>query len=107
MACGGDTFAGHFRNGTGLPMTPARKRMMGVWRPARSGVLARLAQTIRLSSLNGPLYLNPTLQVGCAALIMGDPVTRWHGAALTLIRAGLVLVRTGGRPAPPPGPRHR
>ncbi len=49
------------------------------------------AQNIRLSTLGVAQYLNPTLQVGCAALIMGDPFTPWHWAALTLIWAALVL----------------
>ena len=49
------------------------------------------AQNIRLSTLGVAQYLNPTLQVGCAALIMGDPFTPWHWAALMLIWAALAL----------------
>ncbi len=49
------------------------------------------AQTIRLSTLGLAQYLNPTLQVACAALIMGDRFTLWHGMALGLIWAALAL----------------
>ncbi len=49
------------------------------------------AQRVRLSTLGLVQYLNPTLQIGCATLIMGDAFTRWHGAALVLVWAGLVL----------------
>ncbi|MBH1973830.1 MAG: EamA family transporter RarD, partial [Rhodobacteraceae bacterium] len=33
----------------------------------------------------------PTLQIGCATLIMGDAFTRWHVLALVLIWMALAL----------------
>lgn len=49
------------------------------------------AQRVRLATLGLVQYLNPTLQIACATLVMGDAFTRWHGAALALIWAALVL----------------
>jgi chloramphenicol-sensitive protein RarD len=49
------------------------------------------AQNIRLSTLGLAQYLNPTLQVLCAALIMGDSFTLWHGLALSLIWVALAF----------------
>lgn len=54
------------------------------------------AQKVRLSTLGLAQYLNPTLQVICAALIMGDPFTRWHVGALGLIWAALILYSAQG-----------
>lgn len=49
------------------------------------------AQRVPLSTLGLAQYLNPTLQVASAALIMGDTFTPWHGAALALVWAGIAL----------------
>ncbi len=49
------------------------------------------AQKVRLSTLGLAQYLNPTLQVVCAAWIMGDAVTRWHLGALALIWGAVIL----------------
>lgn len=49
------------------------------------------AQRVRLSTLGLVQYLNPTLQIGCATLIMGDAFTRWHVLALVLIWMALAL----------------
>lgn len=49
------------------------------------------AQRVRLSTLGLAQYLNPTLQIGCATLIMGDAFTAWHAGALALVWAALVL----------------
>lgn len=49
------------------------------------------AQRVRMSTLGLVQYLNPTLQIGCATLIMGDAFTRWHVAALALIWAALAM----------------
>lgn len=54
------------------------------------------AQRVRLSTLGLVQYLNPTLQIGCATLIMGDAFTPWHAAALALIWAALVLYSAEG-----------
>ena len=49
------------------------------------------AQRVRLSTLGLVQYLNPTLQIFCATLIMGDAFTLWHGVALALVWVALVL----------------
>ena len=49
------------------------------------------AQKVRLATLGLAQYLNPTIQVLCAALIMGDAFTAWHVGALVLIWAALAL----------------
>lgn len=54
------------------------------------------AQRVRLSTLGLVQYLNPTLQVACAVLIMGDAVTPWHGAALVLIWVALAIYSVAG-----------
>ena len=36
-------------------------------------------------------YLNPTLQFGVAALIMGELVTKWHAMAFPIIWIGLLV----------------
>ena len=54
------------------------------------------AAAVRLSTLGLVQYLNPTLQVACAVLIMGDAVTPWHGAALALIWVALAIYSVAG-----------
>lgn len=54
-------------------------------------LFSRGAQAVRLSTLGLVQYLNPTLQVAAAALVMGDAFTQWHGVALGLIWAALAL----------------
>ena len=49
------------------------------------------AQRARLSTLGLIQYLNPTLQFLVAAMIFGEPFTKWHGFALPLIWAALAL----------------
>jgi len=49
------------------------------------------AQRVRLSTVGLIQYLNPTLQFMVAALIFGEPFTKWHGIALPLIWAALAL----------------
>ena len=49
------------------------------------------ARRVRLATLGIVQYLNPTLQFGCAALIMGEVVTRWHMITFPIIWAGLVI----------------
>lgn len=53
------------------------------------------AQRVDLSTLGLAQYLNPTLQVASAALIMGDRFTPWHGAALALIWVAIALYGAG------------
>jgi len=62
---------------------------------------------IRMSTVGLVQYLNPTLQFGCAALIMGEAVTRWHAIAFPIIWAALIVYtvslwrqdRTASKPA--------
>lgn len=57
------------------------------------------AQRVRLATTGLTQYLNPTLQFLSAWLIMGEVVTPWHGLALALIWAAIVLYTLGRRPA--------
>lgn len=49
------------------------------------------AQRVRLVTSGLVQYLNPTLQFLSAALIMGEPVTLWHGLALAMIWVALAI----------------
>ncbi len=46
---------------------------------------------VRLATVGLLQYLNPTLQFLCAALVFGEPFTRWHGITFGLIWAALGL----------------
>jgi chloramphenicol-sensitive protein RarD len=41
-------------------------------------------------------YLNPTMQFAIAALLFGEPFTRWHAVAFPLIWIGLALYSFDG-----------
>lgn len=49
------------------------------------------AQRVRLVTSGLVQYLNPTLQLLSAVLIMGEAVTPWHGVALALIWLALAI----------------
>lgn len=53
------------------------------------------AQRVKLATAGLVAYLNPSLQLASAAFLMGEPVTRWHGAALALIWAAIALYSWG------------
>lgn len=55
------------------------------------------AQRVRLSTLGLTQYLNPTLQMFSAVVILGDAFTRWHALALAMIWAALALYSLGFR----------
>lgn len=48
-------------------------------------------QRVTYAALGLVQYINPTLQVAVAALVLGEGVTIWHGIALVLIWAALAL----------------
>jgi len=54
-------------------------------------LFAEAARRLAYSTTGMIQYLNPTLQVGCAGLILGELFTPWHVVALGLIWAGLAL----------------
>lgn len=49
------------------------------------------ARRVRMSTVGLVQYLNPTLQFACAALILGEVVTKWHAMAFPIIWIGLVV----------------
>ncbi|MFT5066907.1 MAG: chloramphenicol-sensitive protein RarD [Yoonia sp.] len=49
------------------------------------------ARRVRMATVGLVQYLNPTLQFGCAALIMGEAVTRWHAIAFPIIWTALIV----------------
>lgn len=49
------------------------------------------ARRVRMSTVGLVQYLNPTLQFGCAALIMGEVVTKWHAIAFPIIWTALLV----------------
>ena len=49
------------------------------------------SRRLTLASVGLTQYLNPTLQFLVAALILAEPVTRWHAVAFPLIWAALAL----------------
>ena len=49
------------------------------------------ARRIRLATVGLVQYLNPTLQFLCAAVVMGEVVTRWHILAFPIIWIGLAI----------------
>jgi chloramphenicol-sensitive protein RarD len=49
------------------------------------------ARSMPLSRVGLIQYINPSLQVAVAALVLGEPFTPWHWVALLLIWAGLGL----------------
>ncbi len=49
------------------------------------------ARRVRMSTVGLVQYLNPTLQFGVAALIMGELVTKWHAMAFPIIWIGLLV----------------
>ena len=49
------------------------------------------ARRVSMATVGLVQYLNPTLQFGCAVLIMGEVVTRWHGIAFPIIWTALIL----------------
>ncbi|PWR01455.1 EamA family transporter RarD [Meridianimarinicoccus roseus] len=48
-------------------------------------------QRVILPTIGLIQYLNPTLQVFCAAVIFGETVTQWHAIAFPLIWTGLAI----------------
>ncbi|MBL1435977.1 MAG: EamA family transporter RarD [Rhodobacteraceae bacterium] len=67
------------------------------------------AQRVRLSTVGLIQYMNPTLQFMVAAMVFGEPLTKWHGIALPLIWGALALYyfetkkREASAPKPPRG----
>lgn len=53
------------------------------------------AQRVKLATSGLVAYLNPTLQFLAAMLIMGEPVTRWHGLALGMIWVAIAIYSAG------------
>ena len=49
------------------------------------------ARRVSMATVGLVQYLNPTLQFGCAVLIMGEVVTRWHAIAFPIIWIALIL----------------
>ena len=49
------------------------------------------ARRVRMATIGLVQYLNPTLQFGCAAMIMGEVVTRWHAIAFPIIWGALIV----------------
>lgn len=49
------------------------------------------ARRVRMATVGLVQYLNPTLQFGCAVLVMGEIVTKWHAIAFPLIWIGLIV----------------
>lgn len=49
------------------------------------------ARRVRMATVGLVQYLNPTLQFGCAVLIMGEGVTRWHAIAFPVIWGALIV----------------
>lgn len=60
------------------------------------------AQRVKLATSGLVAYLNPTLQLGSAVFILGQPVTAWHGLALALIWAAIGLYSFGAWAAQAP-----
>lgn len=58
------------------------------------------ARRVRMASLGLVQYLNPTLQFLCAALVFGEPVTRWHLIAFALIWTALAIYSAAAFKAP-------
>ena len=54
------------------------------------------AARVRLVTSGLVQYLNPTLQFVSAVVVMGEPVTLWHGVALALIWLALALYTAAG-----------
>jgi chloramphenicol-sensitive protein RarD len=49
------------------------------------------SRRVRMATVGLVQYLNPTLQFVCAVLVFGEPFTRWHGVAFSLIWAALAI----------------
>jgi len=49
------------------------------------------AQRVRMATVGLVQYLNPTLQLGVAVLVFGEPLTHWHFIALPLIWVALTV----------------
>lgn len=49
------------------------------------------ARRVRMATVGLIQYVNPTLQFGCAALILGEVITLWHMIAFPLIWVALIL----------------
>ncbi|MFW5881640.1 MAG: EamA family transporter RarD [Roseicyclus sp.] len=63
------------------------------------------ARRVRMATVGLIQYLNPTLQFACAALILGEVVTRWHMIAFPLIWAALLVYSAASlRAERPPAP---
>jgi chloramphenicol-sensitive protein RarD len=56
------------------------------------------ARRVKLATAGLVAYLNPTLQLASAVLILGEPVTVWHGLALALIWAAIALYSAAAWP---------
>ena len=54
-------------------------------------LFAEAARSMPLSRVGLVQYINPSLQVAVAGLVLGEMFTPWHGVALVLIWAGLGL----------------
>ena len=46
---------------------------------------------VRMTTIGLVQYLNPTLQFGCAVLVLAEPFTPWHAIAFPMIWAALAL----------------
>lgn len=54
-------------------------------------LLSYASKRISLATLGLVQYLNPTLQFFCAVVLFGEPFTRWHGIAFSLIWIALAI----------------
>jgi len=60
-------------------------------------LFAEAARRLAYATAGMIQYLNPTLQVAVAILVLGEAVTPWHGAALAAVWTGLALYTSGIR----------
>ena len=49
------------------------------------------ARRVRMATVGLVQYINPTLQFSCAVIVFGEPFTRWHAIAFSLIWVALAL----------------
>lgn len=54
------------------------------------------AQRVKLATAGLVAYLNPTLQLGSAVFLIGEPVTPWHGLALAMIWTAIAIYSAAG-----------
>lgn len=81
-------------NGTGGGNDLGTHVLLALSGPLTAGPLVLFsfaARRVRMSTVGLVQYLNPTLQLTCAALVLGEVVTKWHMIAFPIIWVGLVV----------------